>query len=88
MGKTGSIADITRNGIVLANRIRMVTAAILILIIGGAATENSAAINIAYFSGLSVFIVLAIVNNALTKRGLRSAAFQYVTALVEISFRP
>ncbi len=85
MGKTGSIADITRNGIVLANRIRMVTAAILILIIGGAATENSAAINIAYFSGLSVFIILAIVNNALTKRGLRSAAFQYVTALVEIS---
>ena len=85
MGQTGTIADITRSGTVLANRIRMVTAAILILIIGGAAAENSAAINIAYFSGLSIFIILAFINNGLSKRNIRSTAFQYATALVEIS---
>ncbi|HSV96260.1 MAG TPA: methyl-accepting chemotaxis protein [Spirochaetota bacterium] len=85
MGKTGTIADITKTGIVLANRIRMVIAVILILIIGGAAADNSMAINVTFFSGLFVFILFALINNALAKRDIRSMAFQYVTALIEIS---
>ncbi len=85
MEKTGTIADITRGGIVLSNRIRMIIAAALIVVVGSAAGSNSRAINITYFSGLSVFIILAVINNAFAKRNLHGVALQYITVLIEVS---
>jgi hypothetical protein len=68
MKQTGTIDDITRSGILLANRIRIVIAVLLILIVGGAAANNPFQVNIAYFSGLGLFIVLAVANIYIHKK--------------------
>ena len=85
MEQAATITDITRTGMMLANRIRMIMAIILILIVGRAAADNSFAINVTYFSGLVLFIILASVNYFAAKRDSQSTTLQYVTVIIEIS---
>jgi len=85
MEKTTTIADITRRGMMLANRIRMIMAAVLILIVGGAAADNSFAINVTYISGLTLFIILALINYFAAKKDTHSIVLQYVTVFIEVS---
>ena len=85
MKQTGTIDDITRSGILLANRIRIVIAVLLILIVGGAAANNPVQVNIAYFSGLGLFVVLAVANIIYMRKKKQGALLQYLTMLIEIS---
>lgn len=85
MEQTGTIDEITRSGILLANRIRIIIAVLLILVVGGAAGNNPMQVNIAYFTGLSIFILLAIVNIIYARRQKQGAVLQYLTMLIEIS---
>ncbi|MBN1535035.1 MAG: hypothetical protein JXA20_20370 [Spirochaetes bacterium] len=85
MNREGSIADITRHGIILANRIRVIFSIMLIIIVGSAAANNTVFINVTYFSGLGIFILLAVINSIYAARDRQSAALQFITVLIEIS---
>jgi methyl-accepting chemotaxis protein len=85
MGREGSIADITRHGIILANRTRVIISIVLLVIVGGAAANNTIYINVTYFSGLAVFIILAVINTLYATRDRQSLMLQFATVLIEIS---
>jgi len=81
----GTIGDIARQGLLTANRIRIVIIVILMAVVAGAAADNSMVINIAYFGGMAVYLVAALVNFLLTRRGRGGLPLQYLTMFVEMS---
>ncbi|TAL31093.1 MAG: hypothetical protein EPN93_18910 [Spirochaetes bacterium] len=85
MSQAGSIGDISRQNILIANRIRMIIIIALLAVVAGSAESNMLVINIAYFSGLGIYFVTAVVNYALTRRGRGGAALQFVTMAVEMN---
>ncbi len=85
MDRMGTIGDIARQGLLTANRIRIVIIVILMAVVAGAAADNSMVINIAYFGGMAVYLVAALVNFLLTRRGRGGLPLQYLTMFVEMS---
>jgi methyl-accepting chemotaxis protein len=85
MDKTGTIDIIAKQGILTANRIRIVIIIILMFVVAGAAADNSMVINITYFGGMGIYLVVAMVNYLMTRRGRGGLALQYFTMFVEMS---
>ncbi|MBP8986911.1 MAG: hypothetical protein KBG92_03825 [Spirochaetes bacterium] len=80
-----SIESITTEGRKIANKIRIIVACVLIVIVAGAAANNPLIVNISYFVTITIFGVISIINLKMAKTALYSNVLKYGTALFEVS---
>ena len=79
------VNQITRRGIIIANRLRIVIVVLFgVLVTAGTAT-NPMIINIAFFTTLAVFLFLSLFNYAVAARGKEYISLKYITVVIEVT---
>jgi methyl-accepting chemotaxis protein len=80
-----SFDRITIQGIITANKIRIVMGVAFILVVGSAAGENPLPVNLLHFIGLGIFVLITVVNQLIVTRGKQSTFLLYATIIYEAS---
>lgn len=77
--------ELSAKGIIIVNKIRLVMAALLLVVLITGWTGNSIVTNIFYSIGIGIFAILSVVNFLFSKNGRDSETLRYLTVCVEIS---
>ena len=79
------VSQITKRGIIIANRLRIVMVVLFGILVTAGSSTNPMIINIAFFSTLAVFFILSLLNYATATRGREYLWLKYLTVVIEIS---
>jgi len=80
-----TIENIAIEGKRIANKVKIIIACILFLVVAGASPNNPLIVNVSYFLTITLFLAISILNLRFTFTTFYSKVIQYATALFEVS---